>query len=255
MRVALHRRIGTQIGEHAVLRFGCVLERPPVSIGRMTMLGHYAHVQHASIGADCLVGDHVLVVDGRRQHRFDRLDVPVNAQGGILEPVHIGDDCIIGGGSKILADVGDHCIVGAGAVVRRPGARLRDRRGQPGARDRRPAPPAGRGMRTAHLSLVDAQARPPAAGTRARAGRRHRVRGRRPRAAARMPAVDRGASADAAAGRARGSSTTRAPTRTAAMVAERLPVGPARRAEPQRAATARRTTSRCARRPRRTSCC
>jgi virginiamycin A acetyltransferase len=117
MRVALHRRIGTQIGEHAVLRFGCVLERPPVSIGRMTMLGHYAHVQHASIGADCLVGDHVLVVDGRRQHRFDRLDIPVNAQGGILEPVHIGDDCIIGGGSKILANVGDHCIVGAGAVV------------------------------------------------------------------------------------------------------------------------------------------
>jgi virginiamycin A acetyltransferase len=117
MRVALHRRIGTEIGEHAVLRFGCVLERPPISIGRMTMLGHYAHVQHASIGADCLVGDHVLVVDGRRQHRFDRLDVPVNAQGGILEPVHIGDDCIIGGGSKILADVGDHCIVGAGAVV------------------------------------------------------------------------------------------------------------------------------------------
>jgi virginiamycin A acetyltransferase len=94
-----------------------VLERPPVSIGRMTMLGHYAHVQHASIGADCLVGDHVLVVDGRRQHRFDRLDIPVNAQGGILEPVHIGDDCIIGGGSKILANVGDHCIVGAGAVV------------------------------------------------------------------------------------------------------------------------------------------
>lgn len=120
MRVALHRRIGTQIGEHAVLRYGCVLERPPVSIGRMTMLGHYTHVQHASIGADCLVSDHVLVMDGRRQHHFDRLDVPVNAQGGIVRQVRVGDDCYIGGGATILADVGDHCVIGAGAVVLEP---------------------------------------------------------------------------------------------------------------------------------------
>jgi acetyltransferase-like isoleucine patch superfamily enzyme len=120
MRAATHRRIGTPIGEFAVLRFGCVLERPPLSIGRMTMLGHYAHVQHASIGENCLVGDHVLVVDGRRQHNFGRLDVPVNAQGGIVRQVRIGDDCIIGGGSTILADIGDHCIVGAGSVVLDP---------------------------------------------------------------------------------------------------------------------------------------
>ena len=120
MRVALHRRIGTQIGEHAVLRHGCILERPPLSIGPMTMLGHYAHVQHASIGADCLVSDHVLVMDGRRQHHFDRLDIPVNEQGGIVRQVRVGDDCFIGAGAKVLADVGDHCVVGAGAVVLEP---------------------------------------------------------------------------------------------------------------------------------------
>ncbi len=120
MRAALHRRIGTPIGDHAVLRFGCVLERPPLSIGPMTMLGHHTHVQHASIGANCLVSDHVLVMDGRRQHHFGRLDVPVNAQGGIVRQVRIGDDCFIGGGATILADVGDHCVVGAGAVVLEP---------------------------------------------------------------------------------------------------------------------------------------
>ncbi len=120
MRAALHRRLGTPVGEHAVLRFGCVLERPPLSIGRMTMLGHHTHVQHAAIGANCLVSDHVLVMDGRRQHHFGRLDVPVNEQGGTVAQVRIGDDCYIGGGATILADVGDHCVVGAGSVVLDP---------------------------------------------------------------------------------------------------------------------------------------
>ena len=84
------------------------------------MLGHYANIQHASIGSDCLIGDHVLVVDGRRQHNIDRLDVPINAQGGVVQQVRIGDDCMIGGRSVIMADVGDHCVVGAGSVVTEP---------------------------------------------------------------------------------------------------------------------------------------
>jgi acetyltransferase-like isoleucine patch superfamily enzyme len=120
MRAALHRALGTPIEEAAVLRFGCILERPPLSVGRMTMIGHYAHIQHASIGADCLIGDHVLMFDGRDQHHFDRLDIPINAQGGIVTQVRVGDDCLVGGRAIIMADVGDHCVVAAGSVVTAP---------------------------------------------------------------------------------------------------------------------------------------
>ena len=120
LRRALHRRIGTPIGEAAVLHFGVILERPPISIGRMTAIGHYSHMQHAAIGADCLIGDHVVVLDGRRQHRIDRLDVPINEQGGVVVQTRIGDDCFIGAHATILADVGDHCVVGAGSVVLNP---------------------------------------------------------------------------------------------------------------------------------------
>ncbi len=116
-RTALHRLLGTPMGEAAVLRHGVVLERPPLSIGRMTMVGHYSNVQHASIGADCLIGDHVLIVDGRHQHGIDRLDVPINQQDGTVTQVQIGDDVMVGGGSTILADLGDHVVVGAGSVV------------------------------------------------------------------------------------------------------------------------------------------
>ncbi len=117
MRNALHRRLGTAIGEAVLLRFGCVLKRPPVSIGRMTAIGHYVVVQHASIGEDCIIGDHVVIYDGRRQHDIDRLDIPINAQGIHMQRVHIGNDCLIGGRATILADVGNHCVVGAGSVV------------------------------------------------------------------------------------------------------------------------------------------
>jgi virginiamycin A acetyltransferase len=120
MRAALHRRLGTAVGDAVVIRFGCVLKRPPLSIGRMTALGHYVVVQHASIGEDCVVGDHVIIADGRRQHDIGRLDVPINAQGIASEHVRIGADCWIGSHATILADIGDHCVVGAGSVVLEP---------------------------------------------------------------------------------------------------------------------------------------
>jgi acetyltransferase-like isoleucine patch superfamily enzyme len=120
MRSALHRALGTPIGDAVVLRFGCILERPPLRVGSMTVIGHYANIQHASIGSDCLIGDHVLVFDGRSQHNIDRLDVPINAQGGTITQVRVGDDCLIGGSSVILADVEDHAVVGAGSIVTRP---------------------------------------------------------------------------------------------------------------------------------------
>jgi acetyltransferase-like isoleucine patch superfamily enzyme len=131
MRRALHRRMGTPIGEAAVLHFGVILERPPLSIGRMAGIGHYAHLQHVKIGDNALIGDFVVIVDGRRQHNIDRLDVPINEQGGLVVQTQIGDDVLIGAHSVILADVGDHCVVGAGSVVVEPVAAYKIVAGNP----------------------------------------------------------------------------------------------------------------------------
>lgn len=120
MRAALHRALGTPVGEHAMLRYGCILERPPLQIGRMTVIGHYANIHCATIGDDGLIGDYVVVLDGRRQHAIDRLDVPINAQGGVITQTRIGDDVMVGPRAVIMADLGDHAVVGAGSVVTRP---------------------------------------------------------------------------------------------------------------------------------------
>jgi virginiamycin A acetyltransferase len=120
LRAAVHRRLGSDIGRGAVLRFGCVLKRPPLSIGSYTVVSHYACIQHARIGPDCLIGDHANIFDGKRQHKLDRLDVPLREQGIEIRQVTVGRDCLIGGHAVVLADIGDHCVVGAGSVVLEP---------------------------------------------------------------------------------------------------------------------------------------
>ena len=119
-RLALHRALGTEIGDRAILRLGCVLKRPPLSIGALTVIGYYAQIQHASIGAHCLIGDFVVIVDGNRQHNIDRLDVPLYQAGGPIEVGRIGDGCLVGVTSVVLAPLGDHVVVGAGSVVTEP---------------------------------------------------------------------------------------------------------------------------------------
>ena len=117
MRLALHRSLGAQIEEYAILRLGCLCHRLPIEIGRASVIGHYTMLHQARIGRDTLLGDHCSVLDGARQHGFERVDVPIVEQQGQPRRVSIGDDCFVGAGAKILADVGDHCVVGAGAVV------------------------------------------------------------------------------------------------------------------------------------------
>lgn len=119
-RMALHRAMGADIGPRAILKLGCVLKRPPVSIGALTVVGYYAQLQHVSIGAHCLIGDFVILVDGRRQHNIDRLDVPLYRAGGSVRQGRVGDGCMVGVSSVIMADLGDHVVVGAGTIVTEP---------------------------------------------------------------------------------------------------------------------------------------
>ena len=56
-------------------------------------------------------------MSGKRQHRFDDPDIDIKDQGGVFEKIAIGEDCWIGNGALILANVGAKCVVGAGSVV------------------------------------------------------------------------------------------------------------------------------------------
>jgi len=102
------------------ISFGSVLHDPYTRVGRRVWIGAYCVIGRCRLGDAVLIASRVSVLSGRYEHRFDSLDVPVRDQDGEVEPVEISDDCWLGEGSIVMADVGAHSVVGAGAVVVKP---------------------------------------------------------------------------------------------------------------------------------------
>lgn len=90
-----------------------------VSLGNNSGIGINASIAGAAvIGDNVMMGPHCIIY--RRNHEFDRLDIPMCQQGFKPEkPVVIGNDVWIGGRVIILpgVHVGNGAIIGAGAVV------------------------------------------------------------------------------------------------------------------------------------------
>lgn len=91
---------------------------PNSSVGNHSELGTRSMIQ-----ANVTIGDHVIMGPDikiySRNHRAERLDVPIQQQGKHYLSTQIGNDVWIGANVIITAGVtvGNHCIVAAGAVV------------------------------------------------------------------------------------------------------------------------------------------
>ena len=102
------------------VELGALLSKPDVVIEAGAYVGAYCCLGSVRIGAKTMLADRVCIPSGPHQHGLMRLDVPMADQPGQPRTVTIGQDCWIGAGAVVLADVGDHCVVGAGAVVTQP---------------------------------------------------------------------------------------------------------------------------------------
>lgn len=90
-----------------------------VSIGDYSGLGINCRINGpVMIGKDVMMGPDVMIV--ARNHRFDRVDIPMRLQGeGKPKPVIIDDDVWIGARVILLPGIhiGTGAVIGAGAVV------------------------------------------------------------------------------------------------------------------------------------------
>jgi acetyltransferase-like isoleucine patch superfamily enzyme len=119
-RRKLYGRIIQKMGSDVVISFGTVLTKATIELGDRVYIGSYCLLGDVRVDRDTLIADHVNIPSGGKQHGISRLDVPMREQAGEARTIRVGEDCWIGSGSVVMADVGNHCVVGAGSVVTRP---------------------------------------------------------------------------------------------------------------------------------------
>jgi acetyltransferase-like isoleucine patch superfamily enzyme len=117
LRGGFYRFTFTHCSPDAVISFMVLFSQADTEIAEGVYLGAQCNIGRCSIGKNTLLGSGVNVMSGKGQHNFDNLDLPIKDQGGVFEKITIGENCWLGNGAMIMANIGDGCIVGAGSVV------------------------------------------------------------------------------------------------------------------------------------------
>ncbi len=117
LRSWLVSRYLLECGENPRVKSGAEIS-PNAKLGNYSELGTRCMIQ-----ADVYIGDNVIMGPDvkiySRNHKFDRLDIPIKDQGKDILATYIGNDVWLGANVVITAGckIGNHVIVAAGAVV------------------------------------------------------------------------------------------------------------------------------------------
>lgn len=145
LRAEFYRRALRRCGRNLVVEFGAVFVYPDVSVGENVLIGRFTIVHHCDIGDYALIGERCTFLSGSRQHRYTRTDVPMALQGGQRRRISVGRDCWIGSHAVVMDDVGAGSVVAAAGVVTAPVPAGAIVAGNPARLVRhRDGPPAGR---------------------------------------------------------------------------------------------------------------
>nr|WP_297784391.1 acyltransferase [uncultured Allomuricauda sp.] len=117
MRSVLVKAYTKQCGKKPRVKKGAEVS-PNAIIGDCSELGTRCMVQaNVSIGNNVIMGPDVKIYS--RNHKYDRLDIPIQQQGKNHYKTTIANDVWIGANVIITAGctIGNHVIIAAGAVV------------------------------------------------------------------------------------------------------------------------------------------
>jgi acetyltransferase-like isoleucine patch superfamily enzyme len=104
-----------------ISQYGSTRFNPHILIGDNVGIQQNCHITAASV---LVIGDNVNILCGvvitDIDHGYNELNINYASQPISVTETHIGDNCFIGAGARILAGtrLGRNCIVGANAVVR-----------------------------------------------------------------------------------------------------------------------------------------
>jgi acetyltransferase-like isoleucine patch superfamily enzyme len=117
LRTGFYRFTLTRCHPNSRISFMTLMSQQDIELNEGIYIGPQCNIGRCSIGKDTLLGSGVHIMSGKKQHNFDDLDVPIRDQGGQFEKIQVGENCWIGNGALVMANVGDNSIVAAGSVV------------------------------------------------------------------------------------------------------------------------------------------
>jgi len=97
--------------------FLTILAHPDAEIGEDVYIGINCMIGTCKIEDNVLIGSNVDILDGKKQHGIDRMDVPIRLQERKIERITIGKDSWLGNSSVVMANIGEGSVIGAGSVV------------------------------------------------------------------------------------------------------------------------------------------
>ncbi|HED36456.1 MAG TPA: acyltransferase [Gammaproteobacteria bacterium] len=100
-----------------VISFLSVFSQWATELESGVYIGSGCNIGSSHIMKNTLLGSGVHIMSGKKQHHINDLETPIKDQGGDYEKIVIGEDCWIGNGALVMADIGEHSIIGAGSVV------------------------------------------------------------------------------------------------------------------------------------------
>ncbi len=114
---------GIEIGNNVMIGRNTVIscKNGNITIGDNANIATNCFIQSAKdlkIGRNVLISAYCYVIGGG-DHKTDRTDIPIIAQGQVVRGISIGDNCLLGAGVKVQDGViiGRDSIIGTGAVV------------------------------------------------------------------------------------------------------------------------------------------
>lgn len=119
-RAAFYRLSCDNTSDNISVGFLTLLSHSNTTIERGVYIGPQCNIGMCTVSKDTLIGSGVHILSGNKQHHFNDKNTPIQEQGGEFRKISIGDDCWIGNGSIIMADVGRKSIIAAGSVVTKP---------------------------------------------------------------------------------------------------------------------------------------
>ncbi|SHK46139.1 Acetyltransferase (isoleucine patch superfamily) [Marinobacter antarcticus] len=117
IRAAFYCLACTDTSDEISVGFLTIFSHADTTIEKGVYIGPQCNIGKCIIKKETLLGSGVHILSGKNQHGFNDLEQSIQSQPGTFYKVTIGEDCWIGNGSIIMANIGDQSVIAAGSVI------------------------------------------------------------------------------------------------------------------------------------------